>query len=325
MSRLYQKLGKLGEGTYGVVFKAREQATNVLVAIKKIRLDSEEDGVPCTAIREIALLKQMKHRNVVRLLDVISEHRRIFLVFEYLEFDLKKYMQGLRSPMQTMVIKSFLYQLLCALAYCHARRIIHRDIKPQNLLLDERGTLKVADFGLGRTLELPYASFTREVVTLWYRAPEILLGQPDYSFPVDIWATGCVLAEMALGSPLFPGDAEIDQLFKMFQALGTPSEKTWPGISKLRDYKAATFPCWGPGKLKTMVTNLDPAGMDLLGRMLVLDPARRVSARAALSHVFPSCWVVTIGIDVLRRHRQVALQLAINANEIKGIRGYVIL
>ena len=188
------------------------------------------------------------------------------------------------GPLEPMRCKSFLYQMLCGIIACHSRRVIHRDLKPQNILIDKSDVIKLADFGLARAYGLPIATLTHEVVTLWYRAPEILLGQKEYSLPVDIWSIGCMFAEMIQKRPLFTGDSEIDQIFKIFQWLGTPTEATWLGVTKIRDFKL-TFPKWAPQPLAKKVTNLDPIGMDLLSKMIVLQPSKRISAKQALMHV----------------------------------------
>nr|ABW23441.1 CDC2 [Glycine max] len=283
----YEKVEKIGEGTYGVVYKARDRATNETIALKKIRLEQEDEGVPSTAIREISLLKEMQHRNIVRLQDVVHSEKRLYLVFEYLDLDLKKHMDSspefVKDPRQ---VKMFLYQILCGIAYCHSHRVLHRDLKPQNLLIDRStNALKLADFGLARAFGIPVRTFTHEVVTLWYRAPEILLGSRQYSTPVDIWSVGCIFAEMVNQRPLFPGDSEIDELFKIFRIMGTPNEDTWPGVTSLPDFKSA-FPKWQPKDLKNVVPNLEPAGLDLLSSMLYLDPSKRITARSALEHEY---------------------------------------
>jgi len=283
----YQKLEKLGEGTYGVVYKARDLGTQKLVALKKMRLDGEDEGVPSTAIREISLLRELKQSNIVRLLDVIHGTNKLYLVFEYVDQDLKRYMDSVRDPMSPMLIKSYLYQLLRGVAYCHKRRVLHRDLKPQNLLIDQRGALKLADFGLARAFSIPLRPYTHEVVTLWYRAPEILLGSKNYATPVDIWAVGCIFVEMVTKRPLFPGDSEIDELFRIFRTLGTPDEQMWPGVSKLPDYKPANFPHWGTQPISSVLpAPFDPQGIDLLSKMLVYEPQKRISAKEALSHPF---------------------------------------
>ncbi|KAJ8552126.1 hypothetical protein K7X08_028569 [Anisodus acutangulus] len=230
----------------------------------------------------------MQHGNIVRLLDVVHSEKRLYLVFEYLDLDLKKHMDS--SPefsKDPRVVKTFLYQMLRGIAYCHSHRVLHRDLKPQNLLIDPRTkVLKLADFGLGRAFGIPVRTFTHEVVTLWYRAPEILLGSRHYSTPVDVWSAGCIFAEMVnQRRPLFPGDSEIDELFKIFRAVGTPNEDTWPGVTSLPDYKSA-FPKWPAKDLATVVPNLDISGLDLLGKMLCLDPSKRITARSALEHEY---------------------------------------
>lgn len=283
----YVKIEKIGEGTYGVVYKGRHKKTNRIVALKKIRLESEEEGVPSTAIREISLLKELVHPNVVTLEEILLEDGKLYLVFEFLSMDLKKYLDSLPKDqfMDVMRVKSYLYQILQAILFCHQRRVIHRDLKPQNLLIDSRGIIKLADFGLARALCVPVRVYTHEVVTLWYRAPEVLLGSPRYSTPVDIWSIGCIFAEMASRRPVFRGDSEIDQLFRIFRTLSTPNEDSWPGVSQLPDYKTS-FPSWRTNVLPQSVKNLDENGLDLLQRMLVYDPPQRISAVAALHHPY---------------------------------------
>ncbi|XP_038608451.1 cyclin-dependent kinase 2 [Tachyglossus aculeatus] len=282
----FQKVEKIGEGTYGVVYKAKNKLTGEVVALKKIRLDTETEGVPSTAIREISLLKELSHPNIVKLLDVIHTENKLYLVFEFLHQDLKKFMDastltGIPLPL----IKSYLFQLLQGLAFCHSHRVLHRDLKPQNLLINAEGAIKLADFGLARAFGVPVRTYTHEVVTLWYRAPEILLGCKYYSTAVDIWSLGCIFAEMVTRRALFPGDSEIDQLFRIFRTLGTPDEAVWPGVTSMPDYKPS-FPKWARQDLGKVVPPLDQPGRDLLGQMLHYDPNKRISAKAALTHSF---------------------------------------
>ncbi|KAG6477583.1 hypothetical protein ZIOFF_066850 [Zingiber officinale] len=264
-ANLYEKVEKIGEGTYGVVYRARDRLTNETIALKKIRLKNEEKGVSSTAIREISLLKEMQHSNVVRLQDVVHTEKRVYLVFEYLDLDLKKFMDSCPE----FAKDPRLVKILRGISYCHSHRVLHRDLKPQNLLIDRRtNVLKLADFGLARAFGIPVRTLTHEamssqVVTLWYRAPEILLGSRHYSTPVDVWSVGCIFAEMVNQRPLFPGDSEIDELFKIFSILGTPNEGTWPGVTSLPDFKSA-FPKWQPQDLATVVPNLEAPGIDLL-------------------------------------------------------------
>ncbi|XP_063149121.1 cyclin-dependent kinase 3 [Candoia aspera] len=283
---VFQKVEKIGEGTYGVVYKARNKQTGQLVALKKIRLDSDTEGVPSTAIREISLLKELKHPNIVRLLDVVHNQKKLYLVFEYLNQDLKKYMDSSRTgELPLSLVKSYLYQLLQGVSFCHSHRVIHRDLKPQNLLINEMGAIKLADFGLARAFGVPLRTYTHEVVTLWYRAPEILLGCKYYSTAVDIWSIGCIFAEMVTRKALFPGDSEIDQLFRIFRTLGTPTESLWPGVTNLPDYKG-NFPKWPRKDMKVIIPNLDRDGRDLLLQLLMYDPNKRISAKAALNHQY---------------------------------------
>uniref|UniRef100_A0A3P8NLS1 cyclin-dependent kinase n=1 Tax=Astatotilapia calliptera TaxID=8154 RepID=A0A3P8NLS1_ASTCA len=297
----FQKVEKIGEGTYGVVYKAKNKVTGETVALKKIRLDTETEGVPSTAIREISLLKELSHPNIVKLRDVIHTENKLYLVFEFLHQDLKKFMDsssvtGIPLPL----VKSYLFQLLQGLAFCHSHRVLHRDLKPQNLLINAQGEIKLADFGLARAFGVPVRAYTHEVVTLWYRAPEILLGCKYYSTAVDIWSLGCIFAEMLQNeqktptmSPcpqvtrraLFPGDSEIDQLFRIFRTLGTPDETVWPGVTSMPDYKP-TFPKWARQDLSKVVPLLDEDGRELLGEMLNYDPNKRLSAKNALVHRF---------------------------------------
>eukprot|EP00456_Euglypha_rotunda_P043027 TRINITY_DN3361_c0_g1_i1.p1 TRINITY_DN3361_c0_g1~~TRINITY_DN3361_c0_g1_i1.p1 ORF type:complete len:317 (-),score=50.41 TRINITY_DN3361_c0_g1_i1:19-969(-) len=279
----YHKIEKLGEGTYGVVYKAKDNVSGDIVALKKIRLEAEDEGVPSTAIREISLLKELAHPNIVSLRNVVHQENKLYLEFEYLDQDLKKYMDLCGKSLHQMLVKSYLYQLVKGIAHCHAHRVLHRDLKPQNLLIDKKGVLKLADFGLARAFGVPVRTYTHEVVTLWYRAPEILLGGKQYSTPVDIWSIGCIFAEMVTRVPLFPGDSEIDQLFRIFRCLGTPTEEMWPGVSSYPDFKS-TFPQWSPQTWKSAVSGLDELGLDLLAKMLTYEPSKRISARDALKH-----------------------------------------
>lgn len=283
----FEKIEKIGEGTYGVVYKARSKKTNSLVALKKIRLENEDEGVPSTAIREITLLKELIHPNVVCLEDVIMQENRLYLVFEFLSMDLKKYLDSIPNEqyMDSTLVKSYLYQILDAIVFCHSRRVIHRDLKPQNLLLDSKGVIKLADFGLARAFGIPVRVYTHEVVTLWYRAPEVLLGGQRYSTPVDIWSIACIFAEMSNKNPLFHGDSEIDQLFRIFRTLGTPVEENWPGVTQMPDYKT-TFPSWKQNILASLLPQINEYGIDLMKNMLIYDPHKRISAKAALKHPF---------------------------------------
>ena len=244
--------------------------------------------MPSTAMREIAILKELDHINIVKLLDVIyvPQQKRLDLVFEYLEYDMKKFMKTLKQPLNHEQIKYFMRQLLEGIIHCHNRRIIHRDLKPQNLLIDANsGMLKIADFGLARAFSIPIRTLTHEIETLWYRAPEVLLGQRQYSLGVDTWAIGCILYELYEKRPLFIGDSEIDQIFKIFQFWGTPSEEEWPGITQIPEYKPS-FPRFKKINPYKAIKSMPQEAINLMLQLLTLDPTQRISSIDAIKHPY---------------------------------------
>jgi serine/threonine protein kinase len=283
----YDALEKLGEGSYGIVFKAANKQSGALVAIKKLRLDGMSEGVPATTIREITLLQELKHPFVVNLISVLSGKRRVYLIFELLAKDLRMAIVDLARNRQTLAfstIKRYTKQMLTALWYSHNQRVVHRDLKPGNILVSEDGRcVKVADYGLARSFEMELTTYTHEVVTLWYRAPELLLGERHYTPAVDVFSVGCILAEMVNGRPAFRGDSDMAQLQKYFQALGTPTEATWPGVSQLRGH-SANFPVLRGVPTKELALDLDDLGVELLGMMLRMNPAQRPTVAECLSH-----------------------------------------
>ena len=230
-------------------------------------------------------MKELKHENILSLHDVIHTENKLMLVFEYMDKDLKKYMDthGDRGALPPLTIKSFMHQLLKAIDFCHTNRVLHRDLKPQNLLINNKGQLKLGDFGLARAFGIPVNTFSNEVVTLWYRAPDVLLGSRTYNTSIDIWSAGCIMAEMYTGRPLFPGTTNEDQLVRIFRIMGTPSERTWPGISQFSEYKQG-LQLYATQDLRTILPMIDERGLDLLGRMLQLRPELRISAGEALRH-----------------------------------------
>ena len=284
----YQKLeknGAVGEGTYGVVYKAKDRQTGDFVALKRIRLEVEDEGIPSTTLREISVLRQLKHPNIVELSDVIQSDGRLYLVFEFVDKDLKKFMEAYEGPLPSSMVKNYTHQLIKGLEFCHIRGVMHRDLKPQNILISRDGKLKLADFGLARAFVPPIRPFTHEVVTLWYRPPEILLGCKTYALPVDMWAVGTILAEMVTKRPLFQGDSEIDELYKIFRKMGTPNEEVWEGVTALQDWNES-FPVWPALQLSQFVPSLEADGVDLIEQFLHLDPKKRLSASESLRHPY---------------------------------------
>ncbi|GAA5861860.1 hypothetical protein JCM3774_001330 [Rhodotorula dairenensis] len=336
----YERLEKVGEGTYGTVYKCRQLQTGQIVALKKIRLEEEDEGVPSTALREVSVLMELgqsAHQGaecIVKLLDVIHGDESLSLVFEFLDLDLKRYMDtaaiaavnlasagatgapplghagGLdakgqwvpQAQMQPLphnvvgrgrskralppdLVLKFMAQLLLGLSHLHSRRILHRDLKPQNIMIDKQGNLKIADFGLARTYGVPLRTYTHEIITLWYRPLEVLLGGRHYTTAVDVWSCATIFAEMASGLPLVPGDSEIDQIFKIFRLMGTPTVQTWPGLAQMPDNKQS-FPKWQPADLRKLLPEMDERGLHLLNSMLQIDPERRISAKSALRHPY---------------------------------------
>eukprot|EP00760_Papus_ankaliazontas_P031866 PhM_4_TR550/c0_g1_i1/m.3118/K04563/CDC28, CDC2; cyclin-dependent kinase len=294
-SSQYVKIDRIGEGAYGIVHKARDRNTGEFVALKRIRLDNEEEGVPCTAIREISLLKELKHPNIVQLYDVVHSEKKLTLVFEYCDMDLRKFLDTKENNLDAATIQRFIKQLLMGIDYCHQRSVLHRDLKPQNLLIKNQVELKLADFGLGRAFGIPVKKYTHEVVTLWYRAPDVLLGSTTYGTPVDIWSAGCIFLEMAIGQPAFAGRNDGDQLLRVFKFLGTPNKEVWPSmhsypnssntLSKpefLQEYPAEAEQLFATPQLQ----KLGKHGIDLVRSMLQYEPAHRISAAEALQHPY---------------------------------------
>lgn len=215
-----------------------------------------------------------------------QEAKKLYLIFDFVEMDLKHFLGSFRSSLTDSIVRELMRQLLNGTLYLHRRAIIHRDLKPQNILINPRNnSLQIADFGLARLQTFSTRALTKEIQSLWYRAPEIIMGQTVYSTEVDIWAIGCTFAELLGSGPLFEGDSEIDQLFKIFSLMGTPHEAEWPGVSILPNFKS-TFPKFSKKNFKEAFPLAQKQALDLLQKMLSLNPVLRISAQEAVNHPY---------------------------------------
>ncbi|XP_018575483.1 cyclin-dependent kinase 14 isoform X4 [Anoplophora glabripennis] len=285
-SEAYIKLEQLGEGSYATVYKGFSNLQNQVVALKEIRLQ-EEEGAPFTAIREASLLKELKHANIVTLHDIVHTRETLTFVFEYVHTDLSQYLERHSGGLDPRNVRLFLFQLLRGLAYCHKRLVLHRDVKPQNLLISEIGELKLADFGLARAKSVPSHTYSHEVVTLWYRPPDVLLGSTEYSTSLDMWGVGCIFVEMITGMAIFPGVRDTyDQLDKIFKVLGTPTEEDWAGVTRLPGYKLHRIGQYRPRRLGLCWPRLHDVvhGEAMAMALLQLDPQKRLGAEEAMTH-----------------------------------------
>ncbi|KAI9305072.1 cyclin-dependent kinase 2 [Cunninghamella echinulata] len=279
---LYQFLEKIGKGGYGVVFKARETRTRNIVAVKTFM--ERSSGIPNTTIREIAILKELQHPNVIKMIDIVVQLSKMYLILEYYDMNLKEYIKSTqREGMTDNHIKSFLHQIVSGLHYCHSHGIIHRDLKPHNVLINHTGRVCIADFGLSRTFDIRSFPFTPRNTTLTYRAPEMLLSVKDYSLPVDIWSIGCIFIECMTLQALFRCDTEVSQIISIFKIFGKPTESVWQGVESL-DYFDNSYPDWKPIDLKKYVFELsgyimNELALDLLKQMFIYDPRKRITAK----------------------------------------------
>jgi len=274
----YEKIEFLGEGQFATVYKARDIQSDVIVAVKKIKLGSRTeaaDGINRTALREIKILREINHPNIISLLDVFGHRSDVSLVFEFCQTDLEIIIRDNRFVLTPANIKAYMVMILKGLRYLHVNWILHRDLKPNNLLVGEDGQLKLADFGLAKTFGSPDRIYTHQVVTRWYRAPELLFGARLYGPGIDVWAVGCILAELLLRVAFFPGETDLDQLSKIFSVTGTPDDTKWPGVKSLPDFVDFKFM---PGiPFHDIFTAADDDLLQIMGSMLSLDPRKRFS------------------------------------------------
>ena len=288
-SRVYQRTQQVGEGTYGKVYKAKNTKTNEFVALKKLRLESEREGFPITAMREIKLLQSFDHPNIVGLLEMMVEQNQIYMIFDYMDHDLTGFLSHPDLVLEEGHCKYIFQQLMEGLNYLHKKRVIHRDIKGSNILLDSTGCLKIADFGLARTMKIvndgESPDYTNRVITIWYRPPELLLGATDYGREVDIWGVGCLLIELYTKVAAFQGFDEVGQLCRIFNVMGTPSIVDWPDIQNLPWFEMLKPKVNVASKFKAKYESaMSPDGFDLALNLLRLNPKARFTAEQALQH-----------------------------------------
>lgn len=287
----YAKLNRIEEGTYGVVFRAQDKSSGEIVALKRLKLEKEREGFPVTSLREINAMMHAapNHPHIVRLRELVvgRDLASVFIVMDFVEHDLRGLMDDMATPFSLSEVKTLMMQLLSAVAAMHRRWIVHRDLKTSNLLLSNKGEIKVADFGLARKLSIPPSEqLSPMVVTLWYRAPELLLGQTTYDWSIDMWSIGCIFGELLTGRPILPGKGEIDQIDRIFRLLGIPSETSWPRFSSLPHAAKIKLPGPQPHLLRSTFPSLSQAGFDMMRSLLAYDPERRINAESALKHVF---------------------------------------
>lgn len=280
----YSKTKKLGEGTYAVVYLGTQLSTSREVAIKEIKTEGFKDGLDMSAIREVKYLQELRHANIIELVDVFSDSRQnLNLVLEVLPSDLEKVLRDKNTFIGGVDIKRWLLMILRGVYHCHRNGILHRDLKPNNLLMDPSGNLKIADFGLARSLDQPTEKLTSNVVTRWYRAPELLFGARLYTAAVDVWAIGTIFAEMMLRTPYLPGSDDANQLAVTIQALGTPTEENWPGVSHLPLYNNLTvYPAPTRAELRRRFVAASEMALEAMEGMLIMNPSERWTCERAL-------------------------------------------
>ncbi|KAK9817392.1 hypothetical protein WJX74_008301 [Apatococcus lobatus] len=284
----YDKIQRIGEGTYGVVYKAKHKRTGELVALKKLRMEREKDGMPITSVRELRVLQSCRHENIVHLQRVVTgtQPESVFLVFEFCTYDIGRLLDTMTRPFSLPEVKCLFKQLLEGIAFLHSRWIVHRDLKLSNLLLTENGSLKLCDFGLARYFHAYEKALTPRVVTLWYRAPELLLGSELYTEAIDMWAAGCILAELLRMEPLFPAKTELETLQLIAKLLGSPTPRIWPDMTRIEGAAKVKWPDQPYNFMQKVFSKVPAEGVELLNCLLTYDPEKRMTARQALRHPF---------------------------------------
>ncbi|KAL2229824.1 UNVERIFIED_CONTAM: putative serine/threonine-protein kinase [Sesamum indicum] len=283
----FEKIDK-ARGTYSNVYKARDAITGKIVALKKVRFDNLEPESVRFMAREILILRRLDHPNVVKLQGLVTSRMScsLYLVFDYMEHDLAGLASSPGIKFTEPQVKCYVHQLLSGLEHCHNRHVLHRDIKGSNLLIDDGGVLKIADFGLASTFDPNNKQpMTSRVVTLWYRPPELLLGATDYGVGVDLWSAGCILAELFAGKPIMTGRTEVEQLHRIFKLCGSPSEEYW---KKSKLPHATIFKPQQAYKrcIKETFKDFPPSSLPLIDTLLAIDPSERQTATAALKSEF---------------------------------------
>jgi serine/threonine protein kinase len=275
-SSRYNVIKRLGSGAFGEVKLGVDIMTGRKIAMKTIRSRGEGNGISRAVFREIQTLVQLRdHQNIVTLIDYYAQESSLCLIFEYLCSDLAVVIDQTDGFLPIATIKSYAKMIISGLQHCHSLRIIHRDIKPSNILISSNGVAKLGDFGLARLLPMEKRTLSFQVATRIYRAPELLFAARYYDFGVDIWAAGAVIAELFTRFPLFNGANDIDQIFRVFQVMGTPNESIWPGVQELPDFSKVHYPDMLPLDLQTLITTARSDDLDFLRQMLQLDPKRR--------------------------------------------------
>lgn len=284
----FERLNHIEEGSYGTVSRQKDINTGEVVAVKHFRMDnSETQGFPVTALREIQCLMEARHKHIVELREVVMRQpdADVYLIMDFEPHDLKTLQEEMQEPFAPSEIKTLLLQLTDAVCHLHNLHILHRDIKTSNILMNNRGELKLADFGMARYYGDPPPQMTQLVVTLWYRAPELLLGADTYDGGIDLWSIGCVFGELLTKNPLLQGKNEVDQLSKVFELCGVPTEESWPGFKRLPNAKSLRLPRTQQNVgavIRARFPFLTAAGATLLTSLLSLNPARRPTAKEVL-------------------------------------------